>query len=171
MSASSAIEGPTILHGTKKGANVQRGGVLPRLPLPFNERCPIHGNGSFCFWWRTPYSFYNKISGSSLDQWVPRSLNTCCRLIYDALSSDAIEEVEFEDGEVVDRRWILHHFDFSSFRIFGSLMILQCQPLVLVVQLLGGTIMRVTSSGHFNLGTFAVTGVPTHWYYWVGVYY
>ena len=145
--------------------------MLPRLPLPFNERCPIHGNGSFCFWWRSPYSFYNKISGSSLDQWVPRSLNTCRRLIYDALSSDAIEEVEFEDGEVVDRRRILHHFDFSSFRIFGSLMILQCQPLVLVVQLLGGTIMRVTSSGHFNLGTFAVTGVPTHWYYWVGVYY
>jgi len=85
------------------------------------------------------YSFYNKISGSSLDQWVPSSLNTCRRLIYDALSSDAIEEVEFEDGEVVDRRWILHHFDFS------------------LVQLLGGTIMRVTSSGHFILGTFAVT--------------
>jgi len=67
------------------------------------------------------YSFYNKISGSSLDQWVPRSLNTCRRLIYDALSSNAIEEVEFEDGEVVDRRWILHHFDFSSFRMFGFL--------------------------------------------------
>jgi hypothetical protein len=67
------------------------------------------------------YSFYNKKTGSSLDQWVPCSLNTCHRLIYDALSSDAIEEVEFEDGEVVDRRWILHHFDFSSFRIFGFL--------------------------------------------------
>jgi hypothetical protein len=67
------------------------------------------------------YSFYNEISGSSLDQWVPRSLNTCRRLIYDALSSNAIEEVEFEDGEVVDRRWILHHFDFSSFRMFGFL--------------------------------------------------
>ena len=64
------------------------------------------------------YSFYNKISGSSLDQWVPRSLNTCRRLIYDALLSDAIEEVEFNDGEVVDRRRIPHHFDFSSFHIF-----------------------------------------------------
>lgn len=108
--------------------------MLPRLPLPFNERSPIHGNGSFRFWWRSPpsemnnlfishayYSFYNKKTGSSLDQWVPCSLNTCHRLIYDALSSDAIEEVEFEDGEVVDRRWILHHFDFSSFRIFGFL--------------------------------------------------
>ena len=70
---------------------------------------------------RSKAADYNKISGSSLDQWVPRSLNTCHRLIYDALSSDAIEEVEFEDGKVVDRRWILHHFDFSSFRIFGFL--------------------------------------------------
>jgi len=40
-------------------------------------------------------------------------------LIYDALSSDAIEEVEFYEGQVVDRRWILHHFYFRSFRIFG----------------------------------------------------
>ena len=42
-------------------------------------------------------------------------------MIYDALSSNAIEEVEFKDGEVVDKRWILHHFDFSSFCIFGLL--------------------------------------------------
>jgi hypothetical protein len=39
-----------------------------------------------------------------------------------------------------------------SFAFLVSLMILQCQPLVLVVQLIGGTIMRVTSSEHFILG-------------------
>jgi hypothetical protein len=42
-------------------------------------------------------------------------------LIYDALDIDAVEEVEFDDGQVVDRRWILHHFDFRSFQIFGFL--------------------------------------------------
>ncbi len=42
-------------------------------------------------------------------------------MIYDALSSDFIEEVEFNDGQVVNRQWILHHFDFASFRIFGFL--------------------------------------------------
>jgi hypothetical protein len=40
---------------------------------------------------------------------------------YDAFYSDAIEELEFNDGQVVDRRWIHHHFDFISFRIFGFL--------------------------------------------------
>ena len=67
------------------------------------------------------YSFYNKISGCSMNQWIPRYLHTCRQLIYDALSSDAIEEIEFNDGHVVDRRWILHRFDFNSFRIFSLL--------------------------------------------------
>jgi hypothetical protein len=43
------------------------------------------------------------------------------RLIFDALSSDAIEEVEFDDDQVVDRQWILHNLDFTSFRIYGFL--------------------------------------------------
>ena len=42
-------------------------------------------------------------------------------MIYDALSSDAIEEVEFHEGQVVDRQWILHLIDFRSFQIFGFL--------------------------------------------------
>jgi hypothetical protein len=67
------------------------------------------------------FTFYNKISGNSMSQWLPRSLHSCRRLIYDALSSDAIEEVEYFNGELVDRRWILHHFQFDSFRIFGFL--------------------------------------------------
>jgi hypothetical protein len=53
-----------------------------------------------------------------MNQWIPHSLHTCWQLIYDALSSDAIEEVEFMDGQVVDRRWILYHFDFDCFCIF-----------------------------------------------------
>ncbi len=52
---------------------------------------------------------------------MPHSLHTCHRLIYDALSSNAIEEVEFKDGQVVDRRWTIHHFDFASFQMFGFL--------------------------------------------------
>ena len=67
------------------------------------------------------FTFYNKISGDSMSHWIPRSLHACRRLIYDALSSDAIEEVEYLNGELVDRRWILHHFQFDSFCIFGFL--------------------------------------------------
>ena len=66
-------------------------------------------------------TFYNKISGTSLDQWVPVHLDRCRRLIYDALSDGALEEVEYENGEIVDRRRIHHHFDFDSFRPFGFL--------------------------------------------------
>ncbi len=54
-----------------------------------------------------------------LPQWIPNQQHTCWRLIYDALTSDAIEEVEFREGQVVDRQRILHHFNFRSFRIFG----------------------------------------------------
>jgi hypothetical protein len=66
-------------------------------------------------------TFYNKISGNSMSQWIPSSLNTCRRLIYDTFLSDAIEEVKFMGAEVLDRRWILHHFNFDSFCIFGFL--------------------------------------------------
>jgi hypothetical protein len=66
-------------------------------------------------------TFFNKISGTSLEQWIPSHLDVCRQLIYDALASGGIEEVEFEDGQVVDRRWILHHFQFESFRVFGFL--------------------------------------------------
>jgi hypothetical protein len=66
-------------------------------------------------------TFYHKISGRSLDQWIPAHLNTCRRLIYDALSTGAIEEIDYENGEVIDTRLIRHHFDFDSFRPFGFL--------------------------------------------------
>ena len=66
-------------------------------------------------------TFYNKISGTSLEQWIPSELDFCRRLIYDDLMSGAIEEVTFEDGQEVDREWILHRFSFDTFRIFGFL--------------------------------------------------
>ena len=40
-------------------------------------------------------TFYNKISGTSMNQWIPEHLHTCCQLIYNALSDSAIKEVEF----------------------------------------------------------------------------
>ena len=67
------------------------------------------------------FTFYNKITGTSMSQWIPQHLDTCRRLIHNALSDGAIFETEYVNGEVVDRRWIHHHFDFDSFRVFGFL--------------------------------------------------
>jgi hypothetical protein len=66
-------------------------------------------------------TFFNKISGTSMEQWLPRDLDLCQQLIYDDLMSGAIEEITFEDGQEVDREWILHRFDFETFQIFGFL--------------------------------------------------
>jgi hypothetical protein len=103
-------------------------------------------------------TFYNKISGYSMNQWIPHMLHTCRRLIYDALSSDAIKKVKFMDGQVLDRRWILHHLTLILFAFLVSLMILQCQQLVLVVRLLGDMTTRVIYRGHFILGISVITG-------------
>jgi hypothetical protein len=65
--------------------------------------------------------FYNKISGSSLDQWLPSKLDLCRELIFRSLSEGVIEEIELENGQVVNSQWIQHTFDFGSFRIFGFL--------------------------------------------------
>ena len=65
------------------------------------------------------FTFYNKITGTSLSQWLPRQLDTCRRLVHNALCDTAILETEYVNGEEVDHRWIRHHFDFESFRIFG----------------------------------------------------
>lgn len=66
-------------------------------------------------------TFYNKISGTSLDQWIPRYLDRCRELIHNAISDGAIWETEYINGEVVNEAWILHHFEFQTFRIFGFL--------------------------------------------------
>ena len=56
-----------------------------------------------------------------MGQWISRHLNRCRQLIYDALSDKALGETEYVDGNVVNGTWILHHFDFYSFRLFGFL--------------------------------------------------
>lgn len=64
-------------------------------------------------------TFYNKISGTSLEQWIPRYIDECRLLIHNALSTGALHEVVYMDGEVIDENLILHHFLFEHFRIFG----------------------------------------------------
>ena len=65
--------------------------------------------------------FYHKISGTSLGMWIPRYLHTCRRLIYDAMSEGALKVTQYANGIPIDRQWILHHYDFSTFRPFGFL--------------------------------------------------
>jgi hypothetical protein len=65
-------------------------------------------------------TFYNKILGTSLNQWLPgERLDVCQELVFDSVATGAIEEVQFEDGQVVDRQWILRHFEYDSFCVFG----------------------------------------------------
>jgi hypothetical protein len=64
-------------------------------------------------------TFFNKISGTSLNQWLPDKLDLCQELIFNSVTTGAIKEIQFEDGQVVDQQWILHHFD--SFCVFGFL--------------------------------------------------
>lgn len=66
-------------------------------------------------------TFYNKISGTSLSQWIPEHVDLCRALIHGRLSDGALEETVLRDGEVVDRELIRHHFEFDSFRLFGFL--------------------------------------------------
>ena len=67
------------------------------------------------------YHFYNKISGTSLGQWIPSQLTICRRLIHNALADGAIWTTQYVNGEIVDEEWVFHHFDFDSFRPFGFL--------------------------------------------------
>jgi hypothetical protein len=142
------------------------------LLVSFNKGYAVHGNGkvvvggdprrlsemNVLFINHGYLTFYNKISGHSLNQWLPHSLNTCRRLIYDALSSDVIEEVEFLEGQVIDSRWIVHHLTLTISAFLASSMILQCQQHVQVVQLVGETTSKVIFSVHFILGIFVVMG-------------
>ncbi len=65
------------------------------------------------------YSFYNKISGTILNQWIPSQVHLRWKLIHDTLTDSAIEVSNFVDGALVDRAWIFHHFNFDTFRPFG----------------------------------------------------
>jgi hypothetical protein len=62
--------------------------------------------------------FYNKLSGTSLSQWLPNKLGV---LILSSVLNGAIKEIELEDGNMIDWQWIRHHFEFESFRLFGFL--------------------------------------------------
>ena len=65
------------------------------------------------------YTFYNKISGTSLKMWLPRHVHHYRRLIHNALSDHAIFQADVVNGQVVSQRWIHQHFHFESFCIFG----------------------------------------------------
>ena len=65
------------------------------------------------------FTFYNKISWTSLGQWIPRHLDTCRWLIHNALADGALEESQYVNGELVNRQWIMHHFKFDTFHPFG----------------------------------------------------
>eukprot|EP00956_Cyclotella_meneghiniana_P018837 scaffold31724_cov60-Cyclotella_meneghiniana.AAC.5 len=64
-------------------------------------------------------TFYNKISGTSLSQWIPRHLHRCRQLIHDALNSSALYETEYLNGQAVNETFVYHDFDFDTFRLFG----------------------------------------------------
>lgn len=64
-------------------------------------------------------TFYHKISGDSMRQWMPRYLDRCRALIHNALSDGVLWEAQYLDGEIINEEWILHHFDYDSFRVFG----------------------------------------------------
>jgi hypothetical protein len=49
------------------------------------------------------FMFYNKISGTSLDQWLPRYLTRCRSLIHNALADGAIFETEYLNGKIVNQ--------------------------------------------------------------------
>lgn len=83
-------------------------------PRPFSKMCELMIDHLYIL-------FYNKISGTSLEQWIPRYLNTCRSLIHNALGDGAIFEEQYVDGEVVSQQLIQHHFDFDTFRPFGFL--------------------------------------------------
>ena len=65
------------------------------------------------------FTFYNKISGASLDRWLSSHVDTCCHSNYRDLSNGAIHETTMENGEIINSCMIRHHFDFETFRIFG----------------------------------------------------
>ena len=67
------------------------------------------------------FTFYNKISGTSMDQWVPRYLDRCRTLIYTGLRNSALYEREYVDDQLVDEMLIYHYWDYQTFRPFGFL--------------------------------------------------
>lgn len=65
------------------------------------------------------FTFYNKISGTSLSQSISRHLERCRCLVHGALADTTIFQTEYLNGEEIDQRWIFHHFDYPTSRVFG----------------------------------------------------
>jgi len=110
--------------------------MFHHIPLSFNIRGSIYGNGEAYFGGGGPrdfsnmfdvmvhhlyYTCYNKISGISLSQCIPSYVHRCRELIHNALSDGAIWEVEYLNGEVVNAPWIHHRWDLPTFCSFGFL--------------------------------------------------
>ena len=66
-------------------------------------------------------NFYNKISGTSLRQWIPQHVELCRHLVHQSLSRGALHETVYVDGQLADEAFIRHVFTFESWRIFGFL--------------------------------------------------
>ena len=49
-------------------------------------------------------TFYSKISGTSLGQWIPEHLDRCQWIIYGAISDSAIADTQYFNGEVVNEK-------------------------------------------------------------------
>jgi hypothetical protein len=110
-------------------------------------------------------TFYNKISGTSLNQWLPERLDVCQELIFNSVATGAIKEVQFEDGQVVDRQWILHHFEYDSFWVFGFLDNFALRPQhILGIRLLGGRAFMKIFSGHSIQDIFVNMVYRCKWY-------
>ena len=69
----------------------------------------------------SPASFAAAPPLSAIASWLPDKLDVCQEVIFNSVTTGAIEEIQFEEGQVVDRQWILHHFEYDSFRVFGFL--------------------------------------------------
>lgn len=66
-------------------------------------------------------TFFNKISGNRLEQWIPSYVHHCRHFIHSALRDEAPHELEYIDGEVQHETLVVHHFGLDSFCIFGFL--------------------------------------------------
>jgi len=79
------------------------------------------------------YTFYNKISGTSLSQWIPTHLHRCWWLIFNAISDGGILETEHINGEVVQETIIHHNYIERVSVHLGFWMTLLCQLLDLAI--------------------------------------
>ncbi len=68
------------------------------------------------------FNFYHKISGMSMNMWLPHQVHQFRHVIYDRLMDGYIAETRTdENGDVEEEAIHMMDFDFDSFRIFGFL--------------------------------------------------